>query len=469
MGEPDDPEAPGAEAALEAVAVQDEDLGRAREASGAPRQSAPSPRRESAPPPRFAAGRSPPARCKRAVRGGARQRSGANGILRASARRARSSFLSFFDEGDEPTRVRRPPRPRRPGHRLPRGRRRRGHHAAETARPHGRARSSRVGIALLVFILLAIGVNSCRNSAKENGLKDYNRNVTAVIKDSDAAGRGPVLRAAEQRPAPVLGPPPPGQPAARAGRRRSQAREGLRRAGDMTAAQRNLELVLGLRDEGLRRIAEQIPAALGRGQASTQAIGNISAQMQSFLASDVVYSQRVAPLIRDGLDNAGVSGQAIAGSRFIPDVSWLAPATVATKLGRGTGATAGATGAVAPGLHGHGITSVTAGSVTLQPGGTINRVPVRQRQLHGQLRQPGRQRRAERQGRPARARRRQSIVQNKTIGTTKSKQNASVTIPLGQSPPVGQAATVTVRRARCRREEHDEQPPAVHRDLHALT
>ena len=37
-----------------------------------------------------------------------------------------------------------------------------------------------------------------------------------------------------------------------------------------------------------------------------------------------------------------------------------------------------------------------------------------------------------------------SIVQNKTIGSTKSKADGSVTIPLGQSPPVGQAATVTV-------------------------
>ena len=36
-----------------------------------------------------------------------------------------------------------------------------------------------------MLILLVFGVNCCRNSAKENALKDYNRNVTAVIKDSD--------------------------------------------------------------------------------------------------------------------------------------------------------------------------------------------------------------------------------------------------------------------------------------------
>jgi len=256
--------------------------------------------------------------------------------------------LSFFDEGDEPTRVRRPPRPRRPATASRGG----GGGAGTTPPDRQTARTRQIvalGIALLVFILLAIGVNSCRNSAKENGLKDYNRNVTAVIKDSDAQVGAPffgLLNNAQRQSSDLR---------LQVNQLRAQADDDLKRAkafdvpGDMTAAQRNLELVLGLRAEALRRIAEQIPAALGRGPASTQAIANVSAQMQAFLASDVVYSQRVAPLIRDGLDNAGVSGQAIAGSRFIPDVSWLAPTTVATKLGRSSGTGAGATGAVATG------------------------------------------------------------------------------------------------------------------------
>ena len=104
--------------------------------------------------------------------------------------------------------------------------------------------------------------------------------------------------------------------------------------GDMTPAQRNLELVLNLRAEGLTKIADQIPAALGRGQTSEDAINKIAGEMQAFLASDVVYSQRVAPLIKDALDSNDVKGQQIAGSRFMTDVSWLSPATVAARLGR---------------------------------------------------------------------------------------------------------------------------------------
>jgi hypothetical protein len=351
--------------------------------------------------------------------------------------------LSFFDEGDEPTRVRRPPRPRRPATASRGG----GGGAGTTPPDRQTARTRQIvalGIALLVFILLAIGVNSCRNSAKENGLKDYNRNVTAVIKDSDAQVGAPffgLLNNAQRQSSDLR---------LQVNQLRLAADDDLKRAkafdvpGAMTPAQRNLELVLGLRDEGLRRIAQQIPAALGRGQASNQAIADISAQMQAFLASDVVYSQRVAPLIRDGLDNAGVSGQAIAGSRFIPDVSWLAPGTVAAKLGRGSASATGATGAVAPGLHGHGIVSVTAGDVTLQPGGTVNRVPAANTSFTVNFANQGDN---DEQNVKVGLRVRgggKSIVQNKTIATTKSKSNASVTIPLGQAPPVGQAATVTV-------------------------
>ena len=62
------------------------------------------------------------------------------------------------------------------------------------------------------------------------------------------------------------------------------------------------------------------------------------------------------------------------------DISWLAPATVASRLG-GTAPAAPARtlGPVAPGLHGHGLLSTSVGAVTLQPAapGVVNRVPGR--------------------------------------------------------------------------------------------
>ena len=51
--------------------------------------------------------------------------------------------------------------------------------------------------------------------------------------------------------------------------------------------------------------------------------------MQIFLASDVVYSQRVAPLIVQALDETGIKGQTIPESKSLPGYTWLAPDTVA--------------------------------------------------------------------------------------------------------------------------------------------
>ena len=51
--------------------------------------------------------------------------------------------------------------------------------------------------------------------------------------------------------------------------------------------------------------------------------------MELLLASDVIYAERVAPLIEQALASAGITGQTVASSAFLPDVSWLVPQTVA--------------------------------------------------------------------------------------------------------------------------------------------
>jgi hypothetical protein len=149
--------------------------------------------------------------------------------------------------------------------------------------------------------------------------------------------------------------------------------EGFDVPDEMAEPQDNLLLVLNLRAEAIRKIADKIPTAQGRGTPARQANEQIAGQMQAFLASDVVYSQRVAPHIKEALDDAGIEGQTIATSRSLRDLAWLNPDVVAERLG--SAATGGQTGEVAPGLHGHGLESVSVGNVTLQPGVT-NRVPA---------------------------------------------------------------------------------------------
>ena len=307
--------------------------------------------------------------------------------------------MSFFDEGDEPTRVRsRAARPRRPAT------------AARSAaggppdRQTARLRQA-VGLGALVVLafVIVLGFKGCLDSRKDNALKDYNRNVTAVINDSDQSVGKPFFQrmANGARNSQEL--------QVQVNQLRLAAEDDVKRAkafdvpGDMTAAQRNLELVLNLRAEALTKIADQIPAALGRGQTSEDAIARIAGEMQLPLSSDVVYAERVAPLIKDALDKNDVKGQQIAGSRFMNDISWLSPATVASGLGRSAGgsSTTGTSGTPAPGLHGHGLDATSIGATTLQPEapGVVNRVPWSNNPTHHhQVHQPGRQQRVQREG-----------------------------------------------------------------------
>jgi hypothetical protein len=358
-------------------------------------------------------------------------------------------FLSFFDEGDEPTRVRtRAARPRRPAT-----------GSRGSAPPDRQTARTRQAIALgglvVLLILIVLGVNGCLNSRKDNALKDYNRNVTAVINDSDGSVGKPFFQLMSQ------GARNTQDLQVQVNQLRLNADEDVKRAksfsvpGDMGAAQRNLELVLNLRDEGLKKIADLIPSALGRGQTAENAIKNISAEMQSFLASDVVYTTRVAPLIKDALDKNGIKGQDIAGSRFMTNVAWLAPSYVTDQL---TGSsTATGTGQPTPGLHGHGLLSTAVGDKVLQPSstGAVTTIPASanvtftikfanqgdsdERNVKVSIRVKGGGK---------------NITQTKTIAQTKSKADSTVNIPLGQAPPVGTGTTVTVAVAKVPGEEN---------------
>ena len=41
------------------------------------------------------------------------------------------------------------------------------------------------GVILLVLILLVVGVRGCLNSAKKRSLRDYNRDVSSLVQESD--------------------------------------------------------------------------------------------------------------------------------------------------------------------------------------------------------------------------------------------------------------------------------------------
>jgi hypothetical protein len=307
-----------------------------------------------------------------------------------------------------------------------------------------------LGVALLLIIVVVFGVKGCVSSQQENALKSYNRDVTSVITSSDRdVGQAffKLLGNGSQQGQDLQ---------VQVNQLRLAADEDARRArnfdvpGDMKAAHDKLLLTLDLRADGLRKIAADLPTALGRGQPARTAVARVAGNMQYFLASDVVYKARVAPLIKQTLDEKGITGQRIADSQFMTDISWLSPSTVADRLGADAGAESQTP---APGLHGHGLTSVAVGDNTLQPSPVVNRVPATSNvtfrvTFQNQGENDERNVRVTVTVRGAG----KTITARKTVAQTKAGSPAQVDIPLGQAPPVG-TATVDVVVAGVRGEQ----------------
>ena len=272
--------------------------------------------------------------------------------------------MSFFDEDDEPrTRVRS---------------RRSATAGGGGRRPDRQTVLTRqllllAGFILVVALLIFI-VNGCRESAKENSLKDYNSDVASIVRDSDSQVGRPFFD--------LMRNPSDGDLSTQVAGYKVQAEQQFEQAkdistpDDMTAAQRSFLMTMELRRDGLTQIADRIRTALSSdSEAADRAINEVAGSMQLFLTSDVIYGERVIPLIEHALREADVGAQRLQQSRFLPGIQWLDPNTVADALGQQLSAEDQAqTGREpAPGLHGTGIDSVAVGDQTLDAG-SANRI-----------------------------------------------------------------------------------------------
>jgi hypothetical protein len=348
--------------------------------------------------------------------------------------------LSFFDEDDE---TRRSPRPRRSAAM--------GDPSADQQTLMLR-RAIAIGGLIVLLLLLFFLVRSCASTRKENALKDYNREVSSIVRESDTQIGAPFFQLLGQ-----AGDSSPQDLQTNISGYRVQADAQLKQArglsvpGDMKGAQQSLLIALEFRRDGLAAIAEQIRTALGdEGTAASKAITEIAAQMQEFLASDVVYQARVAPLVKRALDDAKITGQRIAASRFLPGIEWLSEQTVASQLGQQitTSSSSRKTGTPAPGLHGTGLQSTTIGSTTLQPGSpnrvsaTANTPIVVKFTNQGENDEFDVKVAVSVEGgdKPLKA--------SRTVTTIAKGQTAEASLTLGKAPPVGSAVTVKVTVAK---------------------
>jgi hypothetical protein len=231
-----------------------------------------------------------------------------------------------------------------------------------------------VGIGLALIIVIVLVVSGCLKSEAHEELKDYNRNVGLLAQESNEQVSGPLfttLAAAAGKSALTV--------QVQVDQLHIQAQniaahaKGLSVPGAMTEAQRDLLLALDLRVEGLAKVASLLPTALaGQGKAGSQAATEIAGAMELFLSSDVIYSQRVAPLIQQTLAANGIQGLATAASRFLPNLGWLDPSTVTARV-TGQASSTGQAQAVT-GNHGSALKGVSVGSRELEVEPGLNHI-----------------------------------------------------------------------------------------------
>jgi hypothetical protein len=227
-------------------------------------------------------------------------------------------------------------------------------------------------VAVVVLIVIVLVVNGVLKSQKVQSLKEYNRDVSTLAQEWDTQVAHPLFSALTDAA---------GKPAAEVedqiNQLRLQAQTLATRAsslsvpGEMAGPQRDLLLAFDLRVEGMTKLAALIPKALG-GQVQ-QTSPQIAGAFEIFLTSDVIYSQRVAPLIQQTLQANGAQGVPTASTQFLANVGWLEANTVQSRI-TGQASSSSQSGETLTGHHGSALKSVSVGTNNLEPEPALNHI-----------------------------------------------------------------------------------------------
>jgi hypothetical protein len=302
-------------------------------------------------------------------------------------------------------------------------------------------RSIAAGAAVLAAIVLVLGFKSCVDSRKESAIKDYVSEVDALVKESNSQGQA------------VFGQLEGGDGASdvdvqntlnsyaiESAQLVDRARA-LDNPGELDAAQGYLVETLRFRNEGIDWIAEELPNALAEGDDQQGAAKEIAQAMQRFLASDQIYFARVLPQIDSVLRDKGIE-QSLEQGEFLTDLDWLQPAEVASRLGGIEGG--GSDEDAAPGLHGNGLGAVTLGGQTLTPGGSATVTASDDLGFDVQVMNQGENTETDVTVRVTVGSGGDAIELEGVVDEIAAGETQTVSIPLNEKPPTGQAVPVTV-------------------------
>jgi hypothetical protein len=220
-------------------------------------------------------------------------------------------------------------------------------------------RAIAAGAGLLVIVLLVWGVNGCLDARKDRAFRNYGADVRAIIDESNNLAGNFFETLSKPRNAEALDVQNEVNAQATDAEQLVDRARGTDHPDELNAAQSWIVASLEFRRDALKRVAQRIPAALSQ-RGAQPAIKSIAAQMQMLLTSDVIYSQRAIPELKQAFADRSID-ERISSSQSLPDLGWLDFTTVETRLGK-----IGATQKQAtPGLHGTGLQGVTA-----KPSGT---------------------------------------------------------------------------------------------------
>lgn len=302
-------------------------------------------------------------------------------------------------------------------------------------------RAVAAGAGLLVLILLFLLFRGCLDARKEQAYKDYVRDVGALVQESDQESKllFELLSGNEGSDVDVEN-----QLNAFAGESAKlvdRARE-TERPDELATAHRFLVESLEFRRDGIRGIADALPDAIARQQERRQGTERIAGQMQRFLASDIVYNDRVIPSIDGELKKEDLTEKAPT-STFLPNVAWLQPETVADRVGKLGGGGSGG-GDAAPGLHGNGLAGVTLGGQALTPGAAPNAQVTDDLELVVQVSNQGENTETDVKVNATIGRGADAIKLTKVLGSIAAGETKPVEMPVAERPPTGQNVPVTV-------------------------
>lgn len=301
------------------------------------------------------------------------------------------------------------------------------------------------GGGLILLILLIFVIKGCRDSAREQAFKDFDRNVAALMQESNQDSRslfGLLARPGTQSPV---------QLSTSVNTTRNHAQGLVDRAkrldtpDELATAHRYLVDTLEFRRDGVTAVATELPTALGSANTDAAA-ARIAAAMQEFLASDVIYNQRTLPDMKKETAKQGLTGQvSFQQSRFLLDLGWLSPTTVADRMSRIRSGT-GTTGPVAPGLHGTGLGTVTVkpGGQTLTPGAAAQLKVSPNTTFDAQVMNQGQNDEKQVRVRLTITGAGKPIVVTQTIPSITAGQTTTASIPLAATPPTGLPVTIRV-------------------------